>query len=85
MTDIANFQPIGTAPRDGSLIDLAAFDNKGQIEVSVAMRWQADATNGMFPGVVGFWVTPDWPASSSYTWNEADPDAAPTHWRHLSA
>jgi hypothetical protein len=76
-----DFLPIHTAPRDGTLVKLAAFDAKGQLDVSVEMRWQADAKNALFPGVVGFWITPDFPGPHSFTWNESDPDAGPTHWR----
>nr|WP_295828262.1 hypothetical protein [uncultured Azospirillum sp.] len=76
-----DFLPISTAPRDGTLVKLAAFDAKGRLDASVKMRWKADARNPLFPGVVGFWVTPDFPGPHSFTWNESDPDAAPTHWR----
>ncbi|WP_376959679.1 hypothetical protein ABNQ39_07150 [Azospirillum sp. A26] len=76
-----DFLPIHTAPRDGTLVKLAAFDAKGQLDASVEMRWQADAKNALFPGITGFWVTPDFPGPHSFTWNESDPDAAPTHWR----
>jgi len=76
-----DFLPINTAPRDGTVIEVAAFDSKGQLEASADMRWRDDTTNGLFSGVVGFWITPDWPGSDSLTWNESDPDAAPTHWR----
>lgn len=77
----ADYLPISTAPRGGTLVKLAAFDAKGQLEVSVKMCWQADARNPLFPGIVGFWVTPDFPGPHSFTWNESDPDAAPTHWQ----
>ncbi len=75
------YQPFSTAPRDGTPIELLALDSKGQVEARVIMCWDVNATNGMFPGVAGFWVTPDWPGPQSFTWNDRDPDGAPTHWR----
>ncbi|RJF81671.1 hypothetical protein D3877_16240 [Azospirillum cavernae] len=76
-----DFLPIHTAPRDSTVIELAAFDSNGRPDMVIEMRWQADAENALFPGIVGFWVTPDHPGPHSLTWNESDPAGAPTHWR----
>lgn len=75
---MAEWQPIETAPRDGTLIRLTWMDG-GEPQDQMTMRYSPIQRNGLFPGVVGMWVAPD----ASMTWNEADPDGAPTHWRPL--
>ena len=41
------------------------------------MQWGHIQRNGLFPDVVGIWVSP----GGSVTWNESDPYGAPNHWR----
>lgn len=61
---------IDTAPRDGTLIMV------GDPEVGrFLMKWNPNATNGLFPGAVGFWETPN----GSMTWSEHN-DCGPTYW-----
>ncbi|TXN33920.1 hypothetical protein [Methylobacterium sp. WL19] len=74
MIDLNNtegWEPIATAPRDGSVIwvmdpDCGAF----------LMRWSASTTNPMFSDATGMWLATD----GSLTWCE-DTDAGPTWWR----
>lgn len=64
------YEPIASAPRDGRFIWVAA-DGEGEH----LMRWDATATNGLIPDVVGFWCAPN----KAYTWAEGE--FGPTHWR----
>jgi hypothetical protein len=73
---VREWQPIDTVPRDGRFVDLTWMDRGKPQEVYSQMRWDARATNGLFPGKRGFWVH----ASGEFTWNE-DGDGGPTHWR----
>jgi len=72
------WQTMKNAPRDGTLVELTWFE-KGVPQEIVTMRWDPKMRNGLFPGVVGFWVSPE----VSFTWNETNKDGAPTHWRHV--
>ena len=70
-----DWRPIESAPKDGSLVYLTwMLDGKPQ--EMFPMRWGHIQRNGLFPGLVGMWVAND----GSYTWNDSDPDGAPTHW-----
>lgn len=70
------WRPISTAPRDGRLILLTWMEG-GKAQEVWPMRWETDATNWLFaPGVTGMWVLD----GGGATWNEADPEGAPTHW-----
>lgn len=72
----SDWQPIDTAPRDGTIVELTDGD------MTFAMRWSATQRNPFFaPGVTGMWVVPN----GSMTWTEHDPDGAPTHWRPCGA
>ena len=73
MLNSAN-QPIATAPRNGLSIMVGDPDCGEFI-----MHWNPVATNGLFPGVMGFWESVD----RSFTWSEHD-GAGPTYWRHLN-
>lgn len=67
---------IDTAPRDGRLVRVGWAEGSVMQEWFV-MQWDPTGQNGLFaPGVSGMWVAPD----GSFTWNEADPEGAPTHW-----
>lgn len=71
------WQPIDSAPRDGTIIELTWMDN-GRPQEIYQMRWSPTQRNAFFaPGVVGMWVVPD----GSMTWTESDSNGAPTHWR----
>lgn len=68
-------QPIGTAPRDGTLIFVSNPDC-GEF----AMRWGHIQRNPLFAGdTVGMWVTP----CGGATWTEAG-GAGPTEWRPIA-
>lgn len=74
---MSDWNPIETAPRDGTVVAITAFDDGDQLETWY-MQWDEELTNEMFaPGTVGMWVTP----SGQYTWREGD--GGPTHWRPL--
>lgn len=74
--DHDGWETMETAPKDGSIVELTWMEDGVPQEIWV-MRWDADRCNGMFPGRVGFWTTTD----GNLTWNDDDPDGAPTHWR----
>jgi len=67
-------------PKDGTVILLSWFDN-GRPQEWFAMQWGHIKRNGLFPGKVGMWMTPD----GSLTWADDDPHGAPTHWKHEPA
>ena len=71
------WQDISTAPKDGTVIELTWFDN-GKPQEIWPMQWGHIQRNGLFPSKVGMWVATD----GSLTWNDDNPDGAPTHWRH---
>jgi hypothetical protein len=68
---------ISTAPRDGTLVRVGWADD-GVMREWFVMKWNPFQLNGLFPGDKGMWVAPD----GSFTWNEVDPEGAPTHWGH---
>lgn len=72
--------PIETAPKDGTVIELTWMEG-GKAQEIWPLQWGHIQKNGLFPGTVGMWVTPD----GSITWNADDPDGAPTHWRPLTS
>lgn len=73
------WQPIETAPKDGSIIDLTWMENDEPQEIW-PMQWGHIQKNGFFPGRVGMWITPD----GAITWNDDDRGGGPTHWRPSS-
>lgn len=66
-------QPISQAPRDGTLVEVMT-DDAGPYR----MRWDAKATNGLFPGVVGMWVS----EGDTFTWDESN-GCGPTWFRKI--
>jgi hypothetical protein len=75
---MSEWQPITTAPKDGTLIKLCWMDDGEPMEQWV-MRWAHIQRNGLFPGKVGMWTSPD----GGVTWNDDNPAGAPTHWKPL--
>lgn len=73
------WQPLSSAPRDGTVVELTWMDD-GKPQEIWPMQWAHIQRNDLFAsGVVGMWVVPD----GSLTWTEHNPDGAPTHWRTL--
>jgi hypothetical protein len=73
-----DWQTIESAPKDGTIIEIGwKFPENERMQEWFTMQWGTIKKNGLFPGVVGMWVSPD----GSFTWNDQDPDGAPTHWR----
>lgn len=73
-----DWHPIATAPKDGRVIELTSFFDDGEWFGEIwPMQWGHIQRNGLIPGKKGMWVTPD----GAVTWDDSDPDGAPTHWR----
>lgn len=70
-----DWQPIETAPRDGSVIQLAWMGH-GKPAGIWPMCWSQSATNPPM------WVTYNQQTGEiELMWREDDPDGGPTHWR----
>ena len=68
------WQPIETAPKDGTVIILA----DDEMENVVEMRWDATMANGLYPEFKGFWTAPD----RSMTWDHRS-GFGPTKWQPI--
>lgn len=76
MSATGGWQPIETAPRDGTTILVWA---DGETSDGHLMRWRPEGFNPLVSLKAGLWEHP----TGGYTWSE-DRDAGPTHWRPLS-
>ncbi len=74
---MAEWKPIETAPKDGTVIELTALEDDGTTFEIWPMRWCHIQRNGMFDGVVGMWTAP----GGGITWNGTPEQGGPTHWR----
>lgn len=80
---MGDWQPISTAPRDGSEVELTWMDD-GKPQEIYPMRWNRFAENPLFQDGKGIWAMHSRTTNEIYlTWTESDPDGAPTHWRSL--
>lgn len=71
------WQPIETAPRDGTIIEITALEDDGEAFEVWPMRWCHLQRNEVFaPGMVGMWR---YPSEDGPTWREGD--GGPTHRR----
>ncbi len=77
---MSDWQEIDSAPKDGRPLRLSWFEG-GVLQEWFLMKWDANAENGLFPGIKGMWVAID----GSFTWNDHPTlGGGPTHWaRHL--
>lgn len=72
------WQPIETAPKDGSTIWLSWFeDGDGPFDVC-KMHWDDEMENGLFPDRKGMWVS----NLTGWTWNPHD-GGGPTHFAYV--
>lgn len=78
------WQPIDTAPRDGTEIELTWMEN-GKPQEIYPMRWNAFASNNLVQDGKGIWAMHSRINNALLmTWCEQNPDGAPTHWRPIS-
>ena len=77
----AEWQAMETAPRDGTKVDLCWMDD-GEVQESYGpMHWSDTSRNPLVQDGAGIWVMVDGSGKVIFTWTEADPRGAPTHWR----
>lgn len=77
MGDGMKWQPIETAPKDGTIILVGwRLPEDTEMQEWFVMQWGHIQRNGLFPGDVGMWVAPN----GSMTWHETN---GPTHWMPL--
>ena len=83
MADQEEWQPIETAPRDGTEVSLTWMENGEPQEIYHGMRWNTFAGNPLVQDGKGIWAIQS-PATGKLlmTWSEENPDGAPTHWRY---
>lgn len=79
---IGPWEPIATAPRDGTEVYLTWMD-AGVPQDTYPMVWEAETENPLVQAGAGIWVMRSGGEAGQVivTWSEADPLGAPTHWR----
>lgn len=76
-----SWQPIATAPRDGTEVDLTWMED-GQPQEVFPMRWNIFAGNPLVQKGRGIWAMQSKLSGALLcTWTEEDPSEGPTHWR----
>lgn len=75
------WQPIDTAPKDGSVVTLTWMEEGKPQEIYPGMVWNAFAGNAMVQSGKGIWCIRSSDGKIQLTWSEEDVDGAPTHWR----
>lgn len=72
------WQPIETAPRDGTVVEITALEDDGTPFEIWPASWGHIQRNELFaPGVIGMWIV----TAMDMTWLEGE--GGPTHWRPL--
>lgn len=75
------WQPLDTAPRDGTEVNLTWMD-LGRPQDIYPMRWEPETGNALAQAGPGIWVMRSRVSDEVLcTWSESDPDGAPTHWQ----
>lgn len=84
-TPATEWQPIETAPKDGTEIELTWMDGGEPAEI-YPMRWNAFAENPLFQDGKGIWAMHSRTTNELFmTWTDHDPAGAPTHWRPIGS
>ncbi len=75
------WQPIETAPRDGTPVTLTWIENGKPQEIYPNMVWNRFAGNSLVQSGKGIWAIHGMDGRILTTWSEENPDGAPTHWK----
>ena len=75
-----DWQPIETAPKDGTFVNLTWMENGEPQEIFTHMVWNRFAGNPLVQNGKGIWVCRGRSGKILLTWSEETPDGAPTHW-----
>lgn len=83
--EVSEWQPIETAPRDGTEVELTWLEN-GRPQEIWPLCWNRFATNHLVQDHKGIWAMHDrLTGALVMTWSEENPDGAPTHWRPVGS
>lgn len=77
---MSEWQPIETAPRDGTAVTLTWMDKGKPQETASNMVWNQFAGNPLVQDGKGIWACHAKSGEILFTWSEQNPDGAPTHW-----
>lgn len=80
----SEWRPIETAPRDGTEVILTWMED-GEPQEQWPMVWDTRLKNPLVQAGAGIWVVRTRDGRPEFTWSEANPAGAPTHWRPLDA
>ena len=79
---MSDWQPIETAPKDGTKVDLTWMENGKPQETYCGMVWNIFAGNPFVQAGNCIWALHADNGKILMTWSDENPDGAPTHWRH---